>query len=236
MALFGLIGHPVEHSFSKGLFDSRFDGQHKYKLIDLERVDELRKMVTDLGLSGFNVTIPHKKAVVGVVDRLTDVAEKIGAVNCVRVETDGSMTGHNTDAEAFYRELAEVGERHSALILGAGGAAHAVGYALKRMGVEYKMVSRYPRCGTISYEEAYATADDVELIVNATPVGMWPNVDGSPWSKPELLTEKHFVYDLIYNPSPTRLMLEASDYGAEVKDGMGMLRRQAELSWSFWGI
>ena len=236
MALFGLIGHPVEHSFSKELFDSRFDGQHKYELIDLEKVDELRKIVAELGLSGFNVTIPHKKAVVGVVDRLTDVAEKIGAVNCVRVETDGSLTGHNTDAEAFCRELAAVGERHSALILGTGGAAHAVGYALKRMGVRYKMVSRYPRCGTISYEEAYATTDEVDLIVNATPVGMWPNVENTPWDKPEILTGKHFVYDLVYNPSPTRLMREASAYGAQVKDGMGMLSRQAELSWSFWGI
>ncbi|MBO4752102.1 MAG: shikimate dehydrogenase [Bacteroidales bacterium] len=236
MALFGLIGHPVGHSFSKELFDRRFEGRHGYRLIDLESVEGLREKVRELGLEGFNVTIPHKRAVAEVVDRLTEVAETVGAVNCVRVEKDGSLIGENTDAEAFRGELEGFAGRRRALILGTGGAAQAVGYALKRSGVEYEMVSRRPGNGTISYEEAYERAEEVGMIVNATPVGMRPNEAETPWGRPELLTERHWVYDLVYNPSPTRLMREAAAKGAKVKDGMGMLRRQAELSWEFWGI
>lgn len=236
MALFGLIGHPVGHSFSKELFDCRFEGRHGYRLIDLESVEGLRERVRETELAGFNVTIPHKRTVAEMVDRLTERAKTVGAVNCVRVEEDGSLTGENTDAEAFRRELDGFGGRRRALILGTGGAAQAVGYALSESGVEYETVSRRPGEGAISYEEAYERAGEVGLIVNATPVGMWPNEAETPWGRPELLTERHWVYDMVYNPSPTRLMREAEAMGAKVKDGMGMLRRQAELSWEFWGI
>lgn len=227
------------HSLSKELFDGRFEGRHEYRLIDMAGVAELRERVKALGLAGFNVTIPHKVIVSNMVDHLTAEAEEVGAVNCVRVESDGSMTGHNTDAEAF-ELVAGSNQRPScgrrALILGTGGAARAVAAALKRMGVDYRIVSRRPDGETLSYEEAYLTAHKVELIVNATPLGMWPNVDDTPWKRPELLTESHWVYDLVYNPSPTRLMREAAEHGAHVTDGLEMLRRQAELSWKFWGI
>lgn len=239
MSLFGLIGHPVVHSLSKELFDSRFERKHEYRLIDLESVVDLRERVQRLGLAGFNVTIPHKVSMMSTVDRLTAEAAEVGAVNCVRVESDGSLTGHNTDAEAFewaaYNgSLTTSGRR--ALILGTGGGARAVAAALKRMGLEYTMVSRSPDSKSISYDETYRMADTVEIIVNATPVGMWPEVNATPWMKPELLTENHRVYDLVYNPTPTRFMQEAAEHGALVRDGMAMLRRQAELSWRFWGI
>lgn len=225
------------HSLSKELFDGRFEGRHQYRLIDMPDVAELRERVKALGLAGFNVTIPHKVSVANMVDRLTAEAEEVGAANCVRVECDGSLTGHNTDAHAF--ELL-AGQRQArgrrALILGTGGVARAVAAAMKRMGVDYRMVSRQPDGVTLSYEEAYLTAHNVELIVNATPLGMWPNVDDTPWKRPELLTESHWVYDLVYNPSPTRLMREAAEHGALATDGLAMLRRQAELSWNFWNI
>ena len=239
---YGLIGHPLGHSYSQKLFEDAYNGRYGYFMLDLESLCDLRDLIKEKNIKGFNVTIPYKRAIAGIVERMTEEATEIGAVNCVRVESDGSLTGHNTDAEAFYEQLASgcqkvsVSGRQKALILGTGGAARAVAYALKRMGMEYRMVSRRPEGEAISYEDAYAMADDVRMIVNATPVGMWPDVEGVSWMRTELLTRRHLVYDLVYNPSPTRLIQAAAERGAYVMDGMGMLRRQAELSWRFWGI
>ena len=240
---FALIGHPLGHSLSKNLFDETFAGRHDYVMLDIESLDGLRQVIKEHRLSGFNVTIPYKLKILPFLDRLTLEAEEVGAVNCVRIESDGTLTGHNTDSEAFFDQLRMSCTRlpKIALILGTGGAARAVASALRRMGIDYRFVSRNPSIHQsitpiISYEEAYAMTDAVSLIVNATPVGMAPISDKSPWDRPELFSKKHLVYDLIYNPSPTRLMREAAAMGAMVKDGLEMLRRQALLSWEFWGI
>lgn len=246
---FALIGHPLGHSFSKALFDKAFDGRHDYRLLDIKSIDCLRKVVSENDLSGFNVTIPYKVEIMPLLDRLTNEAQEVGAVNCVRVETDGTLTGHNTDSEAFQKTL-----DHSqlagatALILGTGGAAKAVAAAFGHLGIKYLFVSRNAGSKSIgqssdniiSYEKAYKTVrrqqEAVSIIVNATPVGMAPLSGETPWMHPELLSEKTIVYDLTYNPSPTRFLSEAEKAGAQVKDGLEMLRLQAYLSWQFWEI
>lgn len=255
---FALIGHPLGHSLSKALFDDAFDGRHDYRLIDIDCPDSLRRIIGKYELSGFNVTIPYKIKIISMLDRLSEEAREVGAINCVRVEPDGSLTGHNTDSEAFLMVLHKYMEvegpsgdygRTKAFILGTGGAAKAVAAAFRRIGVDYCFVSRNaPKSSsdeTISYDKAYSAMVQPEarthhqpttIIVNATPVGMAPRIEQTPWAHPELLSEKHLVCDLTYNPSPTRFMREAAEAGATVKDGVEMLKNQARLSWEFWGI
>ena len=252
MSNFALIGHPVGHSFSKRMFDAAFGGRHSYELIDAGSLDGVRQLVVTHRLSGFNVTVPYKQDILSILDRLTPEARNVGAVNCVRVEADGSLTGHNTDSAAFFETIVAISHLNNqaikqssnqtaALILGTGGAARAVAAALCSLGIEFRFVSRTPddkKCPrkTISYSAAYKAVSTVRLIVNATPVGMIPECDATPWGCPEMLSGRHFVYDLVYNPSPTRFMREAAAAGATVKDGLEMLRLQAELSWRFWGL
>lgn len=251
MSHFALLGRHTGRSFSKSLFDLRFKGLHRYELLSIESLTNLRQLVAEGHLSGFNVTTPFKTAVIPYLDRLTDEAAVVGAVNCVKTAPDGSLTGHNTDAEAFFQTLtpqflatASANSGTTALILGTGGAALAVASALCRAKIGYLFVSRHPddhktdnhSASVISYSQACLLVDKVSLIVNATPVGMYPDIASSPWPWPEKLSVRHLVYDLIYNPSPTRFMREAAAAGAHVADGLEMLRLQAELSWQYWGI
>lgn len=259
---FALIGHPLGHSLSKVLFDETFCGQHRYRMLDIANTDNLRLTVVQHKLSGFNVTIPYKTGIIAMLDHLTAEAQEVGAVNCVRVESDGSLTGHNTDSEAFETDFRNFLSKSGlagnpaapALILGTGGAAKSAATAFRRMGIEYHFVSRnaslHQSDDIISYDEAYnsfAPYDKSQIktnprhrpasiLVNATPVGMPPLASHTPWLQPELLSETCLVYDLIYNPSPTRLMREAARAGAQVRDGLEMLKLQARLSWDFWGL
>lgn len=244
MKHYALIGRPLGHSLSQRLFEEAVPADvADYRLCELPSLDGLRRWVEAEGISGFNVTSPYKEAILPHLDALDPVAEAIGAVNCVNVD-DGRLVGHNTDAPAFRQSLENTGwQVQQAFVLGTGGAARAVAYALDRMHIPYRFVSRHPyrHPDAISYSQLTQLAQPHShtaslLIVNATPVGMYPNVDESPLDLSSFnfpLSNVH-VYDLTYNPSPTRLMSDAASRGATVKDGLEMLHRQAELSWTLF--
>ena len=245
MKRFGLIGRRLGHSYSQGYFGQKFAelGMRgfSYELFELESVEGLKGWVLDEGLSGFNVTVPYKIAVIPQLDALDEVAAAVGAVNCVTIER-GRLVGHNTDAQAFQQTLGdgEVKECEKAFILGTGGAARAVAYALGQMGIGYTFVSRHPELhpGAIGYDDLSFSNFEFSILINATPVGMYPDVDAMPLPDNFQLSTFNFqfVYDLIYNPSPTRLLREAAAQGIMVKDGLEMLHLQADLSWETWRI
>lgn len=247
MSTFALIGRQLSHSFSKVLFEERFGSEGmRYDLVELESLDGLRDEVERRRLDGFNVTIPYKTNILPLLDAVSDEASRIGAVNTVRVDREGGamrLAGFNTDAPAFAESIGPMLRPHhrKALILGTGGAARAVAYALETLGLDILFVSRQPAQGslrgkTVDYATAYALAAERTVIVNATPVGMFPSCSASPWQRPDLLTPRHLCFDLVYNPSPTRFMQEAALRGATTSDGLEMLRLQAQKAWRIWGI
>ena len=240
MKRYGLIGKRLGHSLSQDLFEAQGFKDACYGLYEMASLDGLRQWVEAEGICGFNVTIPYKQTILPLLDDVDETAAEIGAVNCVSVE-EGRLTGHNTDAPAFMDTLAGEPCHGKALILGTGGAARAVAFALRQLEIEYSFVSRHPELhdNAIGYNQLPTTNHPLPtLIINATPVGMYPDVDHSPLDFS--LLASHFslflVYDLIYNPSRTLLMREAEVHGAKVKNGLDMLRRQAELSWRIWGL
>lgn len=243
---YALVGRSLGHSWSQRWFEAMFLRQGlsdcSYSLCEMPSLDGLRSWVADGHICGFNITVPYKVAILPLLDAMSDDARAIGAVNCVCVTPDGRLVGHNTDWRAFSESLQSCGAPlpSTALVLGSGGAARAVAYALGRLGVESRFVSRTPgSCpvpDAISYDEARrrAAAAPSLLLVNATPVGMWPDVDASPWPWPDDFSSRWTVYDLTYNPSPTLLMRHAAARGATVHDGLDMLQRQAALGWQLW--
>lgn len=255
MKHFALIGRSLTHSYSKEYFDAQHFTDADYNLCALSSLNGLRRWVEEKGICGFNVTVPYKQAVIPFLDALNPEAEAIGAVNCVVVD-DGRLIGHNTDAPAFRRTLKTLlNTKHltpaSAFILGTGGAARAVAYALGQLGIPHTFVSRQESGKVemresgkvISYHQLPASSFQLPtLIVNATPVGMYPDIDSTPLSLTSPSLPSHtplttlFVYDLVYNPSPTLLMRQAAALGAQTKDGLEMLHLQAELSWHLWHL
>ena len=247
MKKFALIGKKLGHSYSQRWFEELFARlgleDHSYRLVEIPTLESLRDWVQTEDINGFNVTIPYKQAILPYLDALDDVAAAIGAVNCVTVE-EGRLVGHNTDAPAFRDTLSSFISHDSspftqAFILGTGGAAHAVAFALGQLGIPYTFVSRTPEQhqDAISYNQLSTLNFQLStLLVNTTPVGMYPNIDATPVPADFhfSILNSQFVYDLIYNPSPTRLMHEAAASGARVKDGLEMLHRQAELSWGLF--
>lgn len=235
MKHYALIGRKLGHSWSQRWFEERFVREGlkdcTYCLHEMASLDGLRQWVAEEHIGGFNVTIPYKQTILPLLDALAPEAEAIGAVNCV-VASGGRLTGHNTDAPAFRQTFESTDVEGAALILGTGGAAQAVAYALKELGRDYRLVSRKPTGAAIGYEEAAARRHEFSILVNATPVGMWPDVEVSPW--PCGLEGFRLVYDLVYNPSPTLLLRQAAAAGAKTVDGLAMLHRQAELSWQLW--
>jgi shikimate dehydrogenase len=241
MRRFALIGKKLGHSYSQRWFEDLFAREglkdHSYRLEEMASLEGLREWVRREDIDGFNVTVPYKRDVIAQLDALDETAAAIGAVNCVTVD-GGRLIGHNTDAPAFRQTIQDSGFRiQNSFILGTGGAAHAVAYALNELGIPYAFVSRAPgqHPDAIGYEQLLTLSpQDSTLIVNATPVGMYPDVDATPLDIIHVFTCSPihaFVYDLIYNPTPTRLMREAAAAGAQVKDGLEMLHLQAEYSW-----
>ena len=240
MKRFALIGRHLGHSWSQLWFTDLFahlglEG-YSYTLHEMPTLDGLRRWVEEEEISGFNVTIPYKQAIIPLLDEITHEAETIGAVNCV-CASNGRLVGHNTDAPAFANTIKHsIAANDTALILGTGGAARAVGYAFAQMGIEHLHVSRHPEkhkhdnMKVIGYDHLPPS----NLLVNATPVGMWPDVDSTPFPLPLSNFNFRLVYDLIYNPSPTLLLRQAAETGAVCMDGLAMLHRQAELSWKLW--
>ena len=245
MRHYALIGHSLTHSLSKELFDAQGFTDADYRLCPMASLEDLRQWVQQEHIDGFNVTNPYKQALVPLLDNLSPEARAIGAVNCVCVE-NGLLVGHNTDAPAFRQTLETILKTEhltldTAYILGTGGAAHAVAYALDQLSIPYHFVSRSPekRPNSIGYNQlSTINFQQSTLLVNATPVGTYPNVDDCPLPSgfQFSILNSQFLYDLVYNPSPTLLLRQAAAAGAMTYDGLAMLRRQAELSWKLWGL
>lgn len=241
---YGLTGNPLFHSFSEKYFNEKFlkEGtpDFTYSLFPLADISEIRQVVTDQHLSGFNVTIPHKTAIIPLLDELSEEAQAIGAVNTVKATfTDDRiyLKGYNTDAPAFRETLNELNlsPHTKALVLGNGGASKAVQYALRQSGIHFQLVSRNPGPGKITYPEVTkALINEHLLIVNTTPLGMIPFASTSPAIPYDALTADHIVYDLVYNPQKTKFLKKAEIQGAHITNGLKMLYLQAELAWKIW--
>ena len=240
MDKYGIIGFPLGHSFSRGFFTEKFaregiDAQYlNFEIPDARMLlDVLRD---NPELRGLNVTLPHKQAVIPLLDELSDEAREIGAVNVIRVR-DGKLKGFNSDITGFTESIKPLLKPHhkKALVLGTGGASKAIRVGLKRMGIEWKYVSRTPREGMMTYEDITAeTLQEYSVIVNCSPVGMFPKVDEAPAIPYEYLTPKHLLFDCVYNPEDTLFMQKGREQGATVKNGREMLHLQAIASWRFW--
>lgn len=245
MRHFGLIGYPLSHSFSKGYFAAKFDREGisdcVYENFPIASVSELPRLIAgDPYLTGLNVTIPYKEQVFPYLDEIDAEARAVGAVNTLCLER-GSITrikGYNTDVHGFRESIRPMLRDYcrKALILGTGGASKAVAWVLSDMGLEVRWVSRNPVGGShIPY--AAVTGElvaETHVIVNASPIGMYPGVLACPDIPYKALTSRHVLYDLIYNPEETRFLAQGKAQGAETKNGLQMLYLQAEKSWEIW--
>lgn len=240
MRLFGLIGYPLTQSFSKKYFTEKFlkedIGDAAYELFEIENICLLHSVLDNKNLCGFNVTIPYKKEVISFLSSIDSEAEAIGACNCIKI-TEGKLKGFNTDAPAFEKSLLPLLKAHhkNALILGTGGASNAVCFVLKKLGIEYKFVSRTEKPDSYTYEQLNRNIiEDNTLIINTTPLGSFPKVENAPQLPYEYLTPIHYLYDLVYNPPVTLFLQKGRERGAAIKNGYEMLVGQAELSWQIW--
>ena len=250
MKRYGLVGHPLGHSFSKVFFTEKFEREGfdaRYENFDLEDLAALRELLQQQpDLIGFNVTIPYKEAILPYLDILDPIALEVGAVNTVKVMADGKLKGYNTDVVGIEATLADLAtpkgsptEREvmtsGALILGTGGASKAVQYVLRKHGLPYHLVSRSLERGSFTYNRL--TSDiilDHLLIINATPMGMAPHIEEAPRIPYEVLTPQHVLFDLIYNPEETLFLKHGCEHGATALNGLKMLYAQAEASWAIW--
>jgi shikimate dehydrogenase len=241
MRRFGLIGKTLKHSFSKNYFTQKFkDNQTRdciYDIFELQSIDELPDLIaTHPDLKGLNVTIPYKEQVLTFLNERSVVVQEIEACNCIKI-INGKLHGFNTDVIGFKNSLQPKLKPHhkKALILGTGGAAKAVKYALKELEIEYLLVSRRKEFGDLGYEDV---DDEIlkqyTLIINTTPLGMFPNMNDDPPIPYEFLTPQHFLFDLVYNPEKTKFLQHGEKQGAQIANGHEMLILQAEESWRIW--
>ena len=245
MIRYGLIGYPLSHSFSKQYFARKFAQENidntTYELFPLTNVEEFLGLIEQHPhLVGLNVTIPYKQQIIPFLDRLDPVAERIGAVNTIKIDpTSGERVGYNSDYYGFKQSLEPwLSEKimKQALVLGTGGASKAVTCALQDLGVSCQYVSRRATPKVVTYEALRSdfSLADFSIIVNTTPLGMSPHVDTTPDLNYDQLTAAQLCYDLVYNPEETLFMEQAATRGASVKNGLEMLHRQAEKSWKIW--
>lgn len=240
MKKFGLLGKRLDYSFSRNFFTEFFrknDIQANYENFETADLDGWIKTKGYEGLSGFNVTIPYKEGILSYLDHIDKEATAIGAVNTVKIE-NGILTGYNTDAFGFRQSIKPfLNNKHErALILGTGGAAKAVEYVLKEIGIDVFYLST-SRTGEKIYTYEAANRymmDACKMIINCTPVGTFPAVEDIPAIPVEFISEEHFVVDLIYNPEKTRLLQEAEKRGAIILNGESMLKEQALKAWDIW--
>ena len=245
MDKYGLIGYPLGHSFSVSYFNQKFSDEGinaRYYNFELPNIDELLEVLgSNPELKGFNVTIPYKEKVIPFLDSITPEARAIGAVNVVRVSHEGTkirLKGYNSDVIGFTKSIEPMLDHkwhQKALVLGTGGASKAIGYGLKTLGIEPVLVSRYQRPGTIQYEQITPEViKEYNVVVNCTPMGMYPHVDECPTLPYEAMDSHTILYDLIYNPDETLFMKKGKERGADVKNGLEMLLLQAFAAWEMW--
>lgn len=244
MKKFGLIGYPLEHSFSADYFNEKFAREGidaKYINYEIGSIEDLQELIyTEKELVGLNVTSPYKEDVLGFTHDVDYVADMVGAANVLKIFRDNDevyVKGYNTDAVAFRKSVIPLmrTQQVAALILGTGGAAHAVAFALTQLGIECIFVSRYECAEGIYYREiTEKVMKHFKIIVNCTPVGMFPDISSMPKIPYKYLTPDHLLYDLVYNPGETRFLAMGKRYGAQIKNGLEMLHLQAEASWDIW--
>ncbi len=242
MNTYGLIGYPLGHSFSRKFFTEKFEKEGidaQYLNFEIPSIEEFPEIIrNNPELRGLNVTIPYKQQVMQYLHNISEEASAIGAVNVVRVR-DGHLTGFNSDVIGFVNSIRPLLKPHhkKALILGTGGASKAIHYGLeKKLGMETLFVSRTAREGMITYDDITPeTLQAYHVIVNCSPVGMYPHVDECPALPYEAMNENNLLYDLVYNPLETLFMKKGAEQGATVKNGLEMLHLQAIASWRFWG-
>ena len=234
--VFGLLGEKLTHSYSKIIHEA-IDG--KYHLFEVSK-DNFDDFMIKRDFDAINVTIPYKQQVIPYLDELSDEASRIGAVNCVKILADGRRVGYNTDIDGIRLTLdGLVGDEEieSALVLGSGGASQAVRYVLEERGIKSLIVSRNIVSGDITYDDLSAEVIAAnKLIINASPVGMYPRVEECPNLPYQQLTPQHRLFDLVYNPQVTLFMQHGKAQGARVVSGLDMLYAQAESAWRIWNM
>lgn len=241
MRQFGLIGYPLSHSFSKKYFTEKFSTEGisncNYELYAIPSIDQFPQLLKEVdGLEGINVTIPYKEEVLPYLHHQSTAVKEIGACNCIKIK-DGELTGYNTDVLGFRQSFEPFVKPHhkNALVLGTGGAAKAVVWVLKQMGISYKYVSRRKADDMFSYDDLNETVmQQYQVIINTTPLGMQPNVHDKPSLPYQFINSSYLCYDLVYNPAKTAFLQLAEEQGATIKNGGDMLVIQAEESWKIW--
>jgi shikimate dehydrogenase len=241
MSLYGLIGYPLSHSFSKKYFTKKFEEEDlkncAYENFPIPSINELKEVLALPALQGFNVTIPFKELVIPFLHHSSEIVKKIGACNCIKI-LEGKLYGFNTDVFGFENSLAnklDPAIHHRALILGTGGSSKAVRFVLEKLKIRFTSVSRKPAAGCLSYEQiTKEIIQSNQLIINTTPLGMFPNIVEAPPLPYQFLTPSHYLVDLIYNPEKTLFLKKGEDCGAQIQNGYEMLVLQAEKSWEIW--
>jgi len=246
---YGLIGYPLGHSFSRKFFTEKFANEGidaEYLNFEIPEAKMLLDVVRDNPeLRGLNCTIPHKQAIIPLLDELSDEAREIGAVNVIKITKTPQpskgvhLKGYNSDIIGFSDSIRPLLKPHhkKALVLGTGGASKAICVGLNKMGIEWKYVSRTPKEGQFTYDDITPEViREYEVIINCSPVGMFPKVDACPPLPYEAMTERNLLFDLVYNPLETLFMRRGAEHGATVKNGLEMLHLQALASWEFWAL
>lgn len=243
MRKFGLIGFPLGHSYSKGFFSEKFEklslDDHSYELIEIEQINDFPALwLGNKELVGVNVTVPHKENVLRYLDHQDISVIKVGAANVIH-RKNGKLFGYNTDYIAFRETLKNwIGDfKGEALVLGSGGSSKAVQAALEELNIDSYQISRLKSKGDYTYEQLLEQPEIIKrfkLIVNTTPLGMFPKVENAPEIPYNLLSSDHYLYDLVYNPSETLFLSRGKERGAKIKNGLEMLELQAEKSWEIW--
>ena len=243
MRTFGIIGFPLSHSFSQRYFTQKFEqegitdaGFNNYAIKDIDELENV--LSTEPTLQGLAVTIPYKKEVLPFLNTATGDVQQMGACNCIRIK-DKQLIGHNTDVIGFEESFrTHLQPQHTkALVLGTGGASAAVEYVLRKLGIEYLLVSRraLPERNIIDYNAIdNALLQQYTIIINCTPLGTYPDVEEAPELPYQLLTPQHYLFDLVYNPPLTKFLALGQAQGATIKNGYDMLTIQAEHNWRIW--
>ena len=245
MRFFGLIGKSLEHSFSPVFFKEKFEKEgindSYYQLFPLKTIDEFNQLISDFSeLTGVNVTIPYKQTIIPFLDEIDANAKEIGAVNTIKFERINSklkLKGYNTDYLGFIDSIRPyLKDQHkSALILGTGGSSLAIAYALKKLSINYIKVSRNHAKEVMTYDSlTNVVLNEFKLIINTTPLGMFPNVEAYPEIPYSAISKEHLLFDLTYNPTKTVFLKKGEENGATIINGSEMLISQAEYAWKIW--
>ena len=243
MNLYGLIGYPLGHSFSKQYFAEKFESEGLsdcyFEAFPIPSIDQFLTLIDENpDLKGLSVTIPYKEKVLNFVTELSEEVKHIGATNCIKIKGN-KLIAFNTDIIGFEQSFCKLLQLHhtKALVLGTGGASKAVQYVLRKLGIEFLVVTR-----TENLKEGYINYNMIDekimkkylVIINCSPVGMSPNENASPYIPYQFINPDHYLYDLVYKPSKTLFLQQGEDKGAVIQNGYQMLLQQAEASWKIW--